>query len=230
MSRRKKSSYFWTSYSDLMTSLFFVMMVMFAVAIGQLQHKRAEAEKAKGEAEAAKMLAEAEINKIKEIENAIQSIDSSYFAYNSVLKKHILKIDVQFEKGVFDINRISEQKRDSLKEAGEVIRRFMMHERMNNPDVQYLLIIEGQSSRDNYYLDPYYNNDVLSFQRAFALRNFWEQSGINFSDECEVVVCGSGQNGKMRVQPDNAYNRANQRFLIHIMPKPGIIDNMNSLQ
>ena len=122
MRKRKRSSYFWTSYSDLMTSLFFVMMILFAVAIGQLQHKRIEAENAKLVAEEAKQLAEAEIKKIREIENAIQSIDSRFFAYNKNFKKHILKIDVQFEKGVFDISKISEQKRDSLKEAGEVIR------------------------------------------------------------------------------------------------------------
>ena len=69
----------------------------------------------------------------------------------------------------------------------------------------------------------------MSFQRAFALKDYWEKSGITFGNECEVVVCGSGQNGKMRVAPDNETNRANQRFLIHIMPKPGIIDEVSEM-
>ena len=36
---QKKESFFWTSYSDLMTSLFFVMLVLFILVI-VLLHKR----------------------------------------------------------------------------------------------------------------------------------------------------------------------------------------------
>jgi len=36
---KKKESYFWISFSDLMTSLFFVMLVLFVLTIALL-HKR----------------------------------------------------------------------------------------------------------------------------------------------------------------------------------------------
>ena len=42
---QKKESFFWTSYSDLMTSLFFVMLVLFILVI-VLLHKRMEATEA----------------------------------------------------------------------------------------------------------------------------------------------------------------------------------------
>ena len=38
---QKKESFFWTSYSDLMTSLFFIMPVLFILVI-VLLHKRRE--------------------------------------------------------------------------------------------------------------------------------------------------------------------------------------------
>lgn len=218
--KKKESTYFWTSYADLMTSMFFIMIVLFAVAIGQLQKKRTEAEEAK-------QVAEAEMKKIREIENAIRSIDPQYFSYNEQYKKHILKIDVQFPAYGFDIHQIPEDKRQSLKEAGKAIMQFMKQEHTRNPEIQYLLIIEGQASKDDYWRTPYENNDVLSYQRALALKNFWQSSSIEFGDECEVIVGGSGQKGAMRAMPDNKNNTANQRFLIHIMPKPGIIDSVS---
>ena len=39
---KQKESFFWTSYSDLMTSLFFIMLVLFVLVI-VLLHKRMEA-------------------------------------------------------------------------------------------------------------------------------------------------------------------------------------------
>ncbi len=87
------------------------------------------------------------------------------------------------------------------------------------------MIIEGQSSKDNYHTNAYFNNDVLSFQRALSLLRFWKINGVNIDPEyCEAIVSGSGQNSPFRVQPDNQYNRANQRFVIHIIPKPGNIE------
>ena len=44
------------------------------------------------------------------------------------------------------------------------------------------------------------------------------------SSDCEVLVCGSGTEGALRAYPDNASNTKNQRFLIHILPKPGVIN------
>ena len=210
---KKQESYFWTSYSDLMTSLFFVMLVLFVLASAMLKNKIDEVEKQKD-------ATEKELAKIREIEESIEAIDPEFFEYNSSHKKHILKINVQFQKGSSDITDIPESQQHQLIDAGRSISRFLEN---SSEDVRYLLIIEGQSSRDNY---P--GNDVLSFNRANSLKHFWAQENIDFSSKCEVIVSGSGQNGVMRALPDNEFNEKNQRFLIHIIPKPGVIDRIEN--
>ena len=83
-----------------------------------------------------------------------------------------------------------------------------------------MLIIEGQASKDGFV-----RNNELSYERALSLFEYWKRNGIYFNPkQCEVIVAGSGQDGTLRMQPDVAGNVKNQRFLIHILPKPGLID------
>ncbi|MDR3179899.1 MAG: hypothetical protein LBT70_03295 [Holosporaceae bacterium] len=201
MSKPKKESFFWTSYSDLMTSLFFVMLVLFVLTIALL-HRRMVA-------------TQAQLDKIQEIEKAVNQIDSTYFEYNKTYKKHILKIDVKFPTGLSDIGDIVYQTRIKFKEAGNAINRSIREISREHPEIQYLLVIEGQASNDGFL-----GNDELSYNRALALRRFWEESGVDFGKSCEVLIAGSGAKGLMR----DPVEWKNQRFLIHIIPKPGIID------
>lgn len=199
-----KRSFFWVSYADLMSSLFFIMLVLFVLTIVMLQ-KQKEA-------------TEAEINKIREIQNAISNIDSTYFTYNAEHKKHILNIDVGFQTNSADITDIENKTRHQLLNAGKAINYFI-EEACIKYNAQYLLIIEGQASKDNFS-----KNNELSYERALALVNYWNDNGVHFDPEqCEVIISGSGQDGTLRIQPDIAGNVKNQRFLIHILPKPGII-------
>lgn len=199
-----KRSFFWASYADLMSSLFFIMLILFILTVIMLQKQV--------------IATEAEINKIKEIQNAISNIDSTYFVYNAEHKKHILKIDVGFQTNSSDITDIGLGTRLQLLNAGKAINQFI-DEASRKYNAQYLLIIEGQASKDNYV-----RNNELSYERALALVNYWQDNGIQFnSEQCEVIVSGSGQNGTLRMQPDVAGNVKNQRFLIHILPKPGVI-------
>lgn len=236
MAKGNKSSLFWTSYSDLMTSLFFTLLVLFIVGIivmGQALKKandyqtviqskydtiRAMEKKAN-----ALIATQNEINKIRAIENSIQNINRTWFEYNSEYKKHILKIDVSFPVGQSDITDISLAKREDLYKAGLAINLFLEHaEKEYGESVKYLLIIEGQASNDNFV-----GNFDLSYQRALALYKYYQiNCNLNLKrNNCEVLICGSGTEGVLRAYPDNASNKKNQRFLIHILPKPGIINS-----
>ena len=206
-----KRSFFWASYADLMSSLFFIMLVLFVLTIVMLQKQMIEIEEMR-------KATEAEINKIKEIQNAISNIDSTYFAYNAEHKKHILKIDVGFQTNSADITDIELETRHQLLNAGKAINQFIK-DACQKYNAQYLLIIEGQASKDNFI-----RNNELSYERALALVNYWKNNGVLFnSEQCEVIISGSGQDGTLRIQPDVAGNVKNQRFLIHILPKPGVI-------
>ena len=224
MSKNKKESFFWTSYSDLMTSLFFVMLVLFVLVIALLHRKISE-----------QNLKLTEFEKIEEIKKAINEINPNYFEYSSEYKKHIFKLQVQYPTGEFEISKITDINiLSEIENAGKDIEETIINLRKDSLsrklDIQYLVIIEGQASKDNYgyskgKYNDYFNNDVLSYQRASGLRKFWESKGIYLDrlPNCELVIAGSGEKGVPREYPD-WHNEKNQRFLIHIIPKTGIID------
>ena len=198
---QKKESFFWTSYSDLMTSLFFVMLVLFILVI-VLLHKRMEA-------------TEAQLQEIKKVEESTKDLSEDYFEYRPDYKKYVLNIQVRYPAGESDLNTIlasdKEVQLNKLANAGKEIRKFLDNHKEN----QYVLIVEGQASKDNYT----YNYE-LSYQRALALLRFWvEDRGINFDNNCEILISGSGD-GKLDTHSmRESVETENQRFLIHILPK-----------
>ena len=209
---KKEKSLFWASYADLMTSLFFVMLVLFIGAIVVLDQERREF---KGKYETSKK--EKEI--LEQINDATKNIDSTYFEYKEEFKKHKLKISVNYGNDVDQIETLPELTQKQLLAAGVKLRDFVQETTSQNPNIQYLLIIEGQASK----IGPEAINYPLSYRRAYGLKQFWEKNGIKFTaTNCEVLICGSGDGrqsgtGLMREKTE----KLNQRFLIHILPKPG---------
>jgi len=232
--KNSKGALFWTSYSDLMTTLFFVMLVLFIVVtiamgrivqnnkvvIDELAHLRNLKDSIENLHDVI-VANEQAVNKIKEIEKSIENIDHNWFEYKPQYKKHMLKIDVTFETGQSDITNIPLETREDLYQAGLAIERFLNKaEKEFGESVEYLLIIEGQASNDGYS-----RNFELSYERALALYKYLKENrSLDLKRKnCEVLISGSGTQGTMRALPDNGSNKTNQRFLIHILPKPGII-------
>jgi hypothetical protein len=164
------------------------------------------------------IIRDSEWNILQEILSSIENINTDYFEYDSRYKRHTLRnIRVSFRRGSSDIRDIPQNECNRLLEAGRAIQEFVNRAAGENHNIKYLLIIEGQSSRDNYA-----RNDELSYERALALVKYWSRNHIRFDpDKCEVIISGSGQTSRFRNQPDNASNRQNQRFVIHIIPKIG---------
>lgn len=245
MSRNKNRESFWPSYVDVMTTLFAIMVVLFAVSYSRFRVKEEELKKIVNKYE-----------EIKSIYRVVENIDSTYFEFNPKYVKHIFKIQVTYQTGKFrlnqlqddinnkpEANRVREQIVNAGREIEETIKR-LRDSSFTNQDIKYLVVIEGQASADGYYSDDYYNNDVLSYQRALALHRFWkENAGIDFSnmEKCELVISGSGEGGVPRYteqdfiksddykkrnindfKPED-WEKYNQRFLIHIVPVIGNI-------
>lgn len=228
MLKQKKESFFWTSFSDLMTSLFFIMLVLFVLTIALL-HKKISIQEI--ELEKYKMVDTTQYKFLVEAEQSIRNIDTTYFQYDENYKRHTLKnIEVSFKErssNIFDIDSIELKKLDA---AGNAINLFVQNAIKNNPNIKYILIIEGQSS-----LDSYPQNYSLSYDRALSLITFWKSKGIEFKNNCEVLIAGSGDGQKhyspFRIKPEQIIqngkkvgNPANQRFVIHIVPKTGVIE------
>ena len=132
---QKKESFFWTSYSDLMTSLFFIMLVLFILVIVVL-HKRME-------------VTEQQLEEIQKVEDSTKDLSRDYFKYRPEYKKYVLNIAVRYPVGKSDINDIESVNKDEiliqLYQAGKEIHKFLNDHSEN----QYLLIIEGQASLDS---------------------------------------------------------------------------------
>lgn len=220
----KKESFFWTSYSDLMTSLFFIMLTLFVLVI-VLLHKRMEA-------------TEQQLEEIKKLEASTRELDKSgYYVYKTEFKKYVLNVNCFFDELKSDLEDLNAN-RDSLQSAGLELQQFLERNAQNH----YLLIIEGQASRNSTKQTN--QNYLLSFQRALTLMRFWkDECHIDFGANCEIQIAGSGdgrynfgftdgEDNARFVELDNTLMRErglseyrNQRFVIHIIPK-NIIENV----
>ena len=217
----KKREFFWASYADLMTSLFFIMLVLFVLAVVMFKNEQKELEKQKEKA----IVKAKTLDKIKEIKESIGKINKEYFEYNEKYKKHILKIEnIEFKKRSYDINDLSQKVKNNLIKAGQAIKNKIDEISRSNKsqDIQYLIIIEGQASKTGSTQD----NFTLSYNRALTLKRFWKENNLDFENEneiknCELIVAGSGEGGS----PRDLIDEKNKRFLVHIIPKIGKIDN-----
>ena len=269
MKRHEDNGSFWLSYSDLMTSMFFIMLVLFIVCLIKVSigYKQLQNSIDKGnnteflvDSLGRKIsLLENEIVKLRVFKNkyeeilsiykAVDNIDPEYFEFNKEYLKHIFKIQVTYQIGQFSLNKLredaqwsteynpseAERIRQRIIDAGNEIKQTIIKLQSNSDiksNIKYLVVIEGQASADGYHQDDNFNNDVLSYQRALKLHEFWrDQAGIDFTkmDKCELVIAGSGEKGvprAPRVSPLDDSN--NQRFLIHIVPVIGNIRLVNN--
>ena len=199
--KKGKESFFWTSYSDLMTSLFIIVLVLFVLVIVLLNNRM----------KATLM----ELENIKKVEASTRDLEGEYFSYNKEYEKFILNIDCQFPVRKYDINLLDKQTRDKLMDAGRQVKNFLE----NHSENQYLVILEGQASANSEAWTEYNYN--LSYQRALSLIKFWATNpDVKFSEKnCELQIAGSGDGRLSAKTMRDSVNVKNQRFLIYIIPK-----------
>ncbi len=187
-----------------------LMLFVLTIAILRRQMVRIEEER---------RATQAQLDKIRELEESIKNIDTTYFEYNSEYKTHILKTQVKFDKQKADIAVLSKDTKQELFAVRDMLRDSLESFCQRTPNATYLLIIEGQASKDSWS-----GNNELSYERALALFKFWfgdeENPNLKFYDlPCEVIIAGAGcMEGKPMAEGED-----NQRFMIRILPKPGMI-------
>lgn len=255
MSDHNKKESFWPSYVDIMTTLFAIMLVLFVVSYSRFKVKEKELQ----------VLADHFIE-IIDIYDAVGNIDSTKFEYNKQYSKNIFKLDIEYQPKEFELTRLQLDKdgrtveadalRKEIINAGSTIKgtiQRLQQSRNLKEDIKYLVVIEGQASRISFNdVDPVWrNNYTLSYLRAWNLHLFWKEHGIDFTkmDRCELVICGSGEEGVPRIMPSQTLDmeqglsageyqawanveKRNQRFLVHIVPVIGRLDmdeNIKSL-
>lgn len=242
----KKNGSFWPSYVDIMTTLFAITLILFAVSFSRFKIKEKQLQSLVDE-----------YDNIITVYSTVSSIDSTkYFGYNEEYLKHLFTVDVEYQQKEYRIDKLAydltdtvaaNNKRDSIIQAGRIVKTTI--EKLERSDtiksnIKFLVIIEGQASKVGFNLDDWHNNYTLSYLRAQFLNEFWKNNGIDLSSipDCELIISGSGEGGVPRIVPDEkkirqaslsdqdywlkwtAEEAKNQRFLIHIVPVIGNID------
>lgn len=200
----KKTNFFWASYADLMTSLFFIMLVLFVLTIAMMKRQQ----KATVE----------QLKRIVEIQNSVKELDTRYFYYQDEYKRFSLKEQIQFAA---KSSVIPVKNEVYLLEVGKNIESLIerLKTKYSNQNIKYMIIIEGMAS--NFV---YSKNDELSYLRALSLYKLWQKNNIYFDPAfCELQIAGSGVRGVGRHTGNKEYK--NQQFLIQIIPKIGKIEN-----
>lgn len=208
----KKDNIFWIGYSDLMTSLFFVMLVLFVVVISSLNTKNA------------KLRASYEqLKNITQIERQFKPLEESgYFDFLPGCNKYVVKDLIGKEIFMPNQSVIKPEYRKSALRVGVELESFLKDLYAKNNNLSYLLVIEGNvANKFDKSIDmdsPY--GYRLSYERALALYELWRSKGIELRKyNTEIMICGSGFNGLCRANKEEN----NKRFSIQLIPKVGKI-------
>jgi hypothetical protein len=218
----KKSNIFWIGYSDLMTSMFFIMLVLFALTNGYLLIKISENKKLIEELKIREQGLIQETDRLQKLLNLEEQfkplIDDSSFYYLPDCKKFIVKDLMGIEIFYPDQVAIKRAYVARTITAGRKISAFLGELSEQNKGFSYLLVIEGNMANDYENPKPKDRPDfyIKSYERALAVYNLWLRNGINFRQyDVEVMICGSGLNGLCR----DPVEENNKRFSIQIIPK-----------
>lgn len=216
-----------------MTSLFFVMLVLFVLVFAR-QHAQIQNLKQKL----------AIIQAVEENLKPLKS-DTALFSYEEQYKRFKLSFNVKFRFDKYNINAEELEgfytTSPKIEQAGRQLKSIIdtLKQRKTNTgalrDVSYILVIAGYASKPpgwasnwnwhnpNWIKVEQHNYD-LSYHRAWSLRDYWRSKGIDFESKdyrglIDLQISGNGWGGVGRLETEDD----NQRFLIQIFPKIGDI-------
>lgn len=189
----QKGNIFWVGYSDLLTSLFFVMLVLFVVSIGWLQNKINIIEvvvqqndsliAALKEREATLKIENEKLNNLLKLEELFKPLeDDNDFVYLSDCKKYIFRdfmgVEIFHPKQSF----VKKEHITTAIKAGRKIQNFLAELNNKHPELSYLLVIKGNMANTwdkKYIIDNNWGYNI-SYKRALAVYDIWNANGINF--------------------------------------------------
>lgn len=215
-SKRRRDS-FWLSYSDLMTSLFFIMLVLFIVCIIKMKGTQNElAGKYEGE-----KIEKERLQSVLNLEEQFKELSkSSTLRYDEEHRTFIAKDFEGIEIFEQESSVIKDEYLATVDKVGKDLDKLLSQLYSNNQNFSYLLIIEGNAA--NSYMNPMPVDKQytyrLSYDRSLALYYRWtKHDKLDLRKyNTEIQICGSGLNG---INRDKINENNNKRFVIQIIPK-----------
>lgn len=225
MASNNKKALFWTSYSDLMTSMFFAMLVLFIVVVVAMGAVNRQMRIVNDQLENALNKANVTIEQQKQILRLQDQFNtltsSSSLKYDEQKRMFYAKDFVGIEIFESEQDVIKKEYIETVNKVGKDIKMLIDSLKQSNKEFKYLLVIEGTAAIPYKELHAgTFNPDnvgmyKLSYHRALALYNQWKH--LNFRESnTEIIIAGSGFNGinRDKINEDN-----NKRFVIQIIPK-----------
>lgn len=235
---------FWVSYSDLMTSLFFVMLILFSVVTVKFiaadpkgNEAKIEALKKENNGLKGDLASMDKKNKAiqRQLDEALITLEDQRKYIDIVQQFKPLKESGKFEYWeksgkyvatdflgieIFDPDKgiILPQYRQRTVDIGKEIVKVLQKLKKENPDFSYILAIEGNTANDpgKPFSKDAMGSYKLSYERALAVYQLWSNNGIDLRKyNTEVLICGSGMNGWDR----DPVEKNNKRFSIQIIPR-----------
>ena len=209
-----------------MTTLFAVMLILFAVSYARFKLKEGQLE----------ML----VNEYKDIIDVYSTVDAidktGYYAYDKQYLKHTLTVSIAYQDKEYDIsNKLqydltnktkADQVREKIRRAGREVQNIISNleeNSENSKNIKFLIVIEGQSSKIPFNDNDWQNNETLSYLRAKFLKKFWTDpvseggcglfqrtSENDVNSKCEIIVAGSGEGGVPRYYYKGGINPMSQ--------------------
>lgn len=218
MSKGKKESFFWTSYSDLMTTLFFVMLVLFVLSMIVVKHNAQKANEEISRVLDSVKVSNEQLTRILNIDEQFKPLqESGMFKYYPDTRKFVA-VDLIGQE-IFNPNEvvIKPEFRQKTLEVGRVLD-DLLKELTKNKEFKYQVVIEGNMANtwDKRYSKDLNESYIASYKRTLAVYKLWNDNNIGLRKYgVELLICGSGLNGLDREpREDN-----NKRFTIQIIPK-----------
>ena len=150
MATNNKIALFWTSYSDLMSSLFFAVLVLFVVVVvamgtvnRQVQEAKEKLEKALEDANATNE----QLNQILRLQDQFNTLTaSSSLKYDEQKRMFYAKDFVGIE--IFKPNEavIKDEYLETVNKVGVDIKKLIDTLKVHNRDFKYQLVIEGTAA------------------------------------------------------------------------------------
>lgn len=220
MARENYKDSFWLSYSDLMTSLFFIMLVLFVVCIGKMKYDNASLEDERNQANAEKE----QLERILQLDAQFEELSkSSALLYVEEKKMFVAKdfIGIEIFNSLDDT--IKPEYIETVDAVGQSLQEVVKRLHEKNPNLNFQLIIEGNAAipwqllQSNSYNPDNVQMYELSYRRALALYRRWLSKDVDLRHyNTEVIIAGSGFNG---INRDSDIEENNKRFVIQIIPK-----------
>lgn len=205
---------FWVGYSDFMTSMFFISLVLFVIFYINNQKKIKEVNQRKKQVEYRDSI-------MRNIENDMKELESSReLKYNTKYRRFELKRQIKFSYADHRIKNSDDI--GYLLSVGKEIFNMIQKLTMKYKNSQYMLIIEGMASKDGYKL-----NDQLSYNRALEVYKIWYDNDDlrekidrhNRELTCKIQIVGSGEDkrgwGRLNsnIRPED-----DQKIIVYLTP------------